>query len=183
MGEEIIIRNCAPTLAGLKTGEIFVCKYESGKALKEWIRDLNRRLSHKGLRVIPLKKDGARALIYVYRPAKLERDMSRAEVADLLKKHGYVHTMPSQCIVRLIDRLQTGKEFPHEIGLFLGYPPEDVKGFIELGGRASKCVGNWCVYGDVEQAKKTFSLYAQCKDTYMRQFKKGSTIDRLTVSG
>ena len=28
-------------------------------------------------------------------------------------------------------------EFPHEVGLFLSYPPEDVKGFIDHRARAS----------------------------------------------
>mgnify|MGYP006917983558 CR=1 FL=1 len=29
MSEEQVVRNCAPTLAGLKTGNLFACPYES----------------------------------------------------------------------------------------------------------------------------------------------------------
>ena len=32
-------------------------------------------------------------------------------------------------------------EFPHEVGLFLGYPPEDVKGFIDHRANNFKCAG------------------------------------------
>lgn len=48
------------------------------------------------------------------------------------------------------------KDFPHEIGLFLGYPLEDVQGFIENRAEGYKCVGCWKVYGDEEYAKQEF---------------------------
>ena len=41
----------------------------------------------------------------------------------------------------------------------LGYPAEDVQGFIENETKECKCVGCWNVYGDVEQAQKKFELY------------------------
>ena len=44
----------------------------------------------------------------------------------------------NRCIVKLIGRLQENEGFPHEIGLFLGYPPEDVLGFIENKGEFFK---------------------------------------------
>ena len=43
---------------------------------------------------------------------------------------------------RLIKRLNEDAEFPHEIGLFPGYPPEDVRGFIE--NRAERSVQRRC---------------------------------------
>lgn len=53
-------------------------------------------------------------------------------------------------------RLQRFEAFPHEIGLFLSYPPEDVRGFIEHKGHESKCEGCWkvyaVIYGAVKQA-------------------------------
>ena len=181
MGEEIIVRHCSPTLAGLKTGALFNCKYESKQELYAWMRGLNRKLSRKGLRVIPLRFRGDRALIYVYRPKKLKRDMARADVAQLLRQNGYKETTPEYCIAHLKERLGAEQDFPHEIGLFLGYPTEDVKGFMEQGGRASKYVGHWCVFGDAEKAKQTFSLYDKCATVYMQRFKSGSDLERLTV--
>ena len=54
-------------------------------------------------------------------------------------------------------------EFPHEVGLFLSYPPEDVKGFIDHRANDFKCAGLWKVYGDVEQARAAFRLYDELK--------------------
>ena len=59
--------------------------------------------------------------------------------------------MPEQCLARLMERLKDADEFPHEIGLFLGYPPEDVEGFIQEPN-GQKYTGIWKVYGDVRSA-------------------------------
>lgn len=80
-------------------------------------------------------------------------------------------------------RLQQFGAFPHEIGLFLSYPPEDVRGFIEHRGHESKCDGCWKVYGDAERATKTFRIYKKCTDCYCRQKAMGVPISRLVVAG
>ena len=53
MSEEQVVRNCAPTLAGLKTGNLFACPYESREDLLDFLRSLNRRLGKKGVRAVP----------------------------------------------------------------------------------------------------------------------------------
>ena len=55
MSEEQVVRNCAPTLAGLKTGNLFACPYESREDLLDFLRSLNRRLGKKGVRAVPLR--------------------------------------------------------------------------------------------------------------------------------
>ena len=76
MSEELLVRNCAPTLAGLKTASLFNCPYESREELLSSLRQLNRRLGPKGVRAIPLRFSETRALVYLYRPARLEQDLS-----------------------------------------------------------------------------------------------------------
>lgn len=183
MSEDYIIRNCAPTLAGLKTGNIFVCPYESKATVMDTVRDLNRRLGPKGLRVLPLRFTEKGALIYIYRPSKLSADLSHSTADAILRRHGYRTGSCGQCIVQLIRRLQEQDEFPHEIGLFLGYPPEDVDGFIENRACDCKCVGCWKVYGNEEEAKKKFAQYKKCTRVYWDQWVKGKAIERLTVAG
>ena len=72
-------------------------------------------------------------------------------------------------------------EFPHEIGLFLGYPPEDVKGFMRDPLHGYKYIGCWKVYGDVERARKMFDRYTRCTDIYRRCLTRGTPLDRLIV--
>ena len=116
-------------------------------------------MTQKGIRIIPVHISDKRALIYVYRPEKLKEDFSDETTQIILKCKGYDCTNPSQCICRLIQKLQSAPDFPHEIGLFLGYPAEDVKGFIENKAACSKCSGCWKVYGDEQAARILFKKY------------------------
>ena len=101
--------------------------------------------------------------MYLYRPSKLKEDLSKEEVYQILKEKGYKNTHCSRCIVELIKKMNEEEELPHEIGLFLGYPPEDVKGFIENKASNCKCIGCWKVYGDEKKAQKTVTKAATKK--------------------
>lgn len=70
-------------------------------------------------------------LVYVYRTSMLSCDLKQDIACGLLIKCGYCMETPERCLVYLIKRSSESDEVPHEIGLFLGYPPEDVYGFIE----------------------------------------------------
>lgn len=181
MSEERLIRNGAPTLAGIKTASLFTCPYTDKAQITAALRRLNRRLAAKGLRVLPLRYYETRVLIYLYRPSGLGADLRRGEARQILEPLGYDCQSCGQCLTCLAQRLRTQREFPHEIGLFLGYPPEDVRGFLE--NRPCKCTGCWKVYENEETAKKTFAMYRKCTEIYCRQYSKGANIERLTVAG
>jgi len=182
MNEELIIRYCSPTLAGLKTAGLFSCVYPSLSELRTEIRRLNRIFVPKGLRFIPLRISETRALLYLYRPKKLKADLSNETAAGLLQSCGYSSVCPERCITKLVERLRECDEFPHEIGLFLGYPPEDVKGFIDNRACNFKCCGQWKVYGDENEARRLFARYQKCTDIYTAQWNQGKPVERLAVA-
>ena len=64
----------------------------------------------------------------------------------------------------------------------MGYPPEDVCGFIDNNAACYKCVGYWKVYGDEKAALKTFARYKKCTETYCACLAEGRTIEALTVA-
>lgn len=183
MSEEMIVRHCSPTLAGMKTGNMFTCFFAGKDEMRKSIRKWNGFFVKKGLRMLPLRYKNGRALIYIYRPAKLSKDLQDGTACGLLKGLGYGEETSTGCIAHLIKRLGESEEFPHEIGLFLGYPPEDVCGFIENRAEGCKCVGCWKVYGDADAARKTFAKYKKCTDVYCARLAEGSSIERLTVAG
>lgn len=183
MSEEYLVQHCAPTLAGLKTGNLFTCPFVCRDALLSQLRQLNLRLSGKGLRLLPLRFSHRKALLYLYRPAKLRRDLNQDTAAELLRQEGYDPGCCEKCVACLRKKICSQKDFPHEIGLFLGYPAEDVRGFIQLGPDCCKCTGCWKVYTDEESAKKTFAQYKKCTRVYREQWAKGTSIERLTVAG
>lgn len=183
MSEDILVFHCAPTLAGIKTGNLFTCPYTKKSEIIESIRALNRRLGSKGLRVIPLRYSGKKVLVYVYRPSGLARDLSRGEAQRILSEAGYTLADHDRAVIELMRRINQQGDFPHEIGLFLSYPPEDVRGFIENRGQDCKCVGAWKVYGDADEAQRTFSRYKRCTEAYCRQLRcGGKSLEQLTVA-
>lgn len=181
VSEELIVRHCAPTLAGIKTGNLFACSFPSVVEMRRYLRRINGIFAGKGLRILPLRFQNKRALIYVYRPAKLSADLQQNTACLLLRQRGYTPEAPQSCILQLIRRLESDDVFPHEIGLFLGYPPEDVHGFIENKAQRCKCVGGWKVYGDAQAAERRFAKYKKCTDIYCALHAKGNPIERLTV--
>lgn len=181
MSDEMLVRYCAPTLAGLKTASLFTCPIESQAELTEQIRIANRRLRPQGIRLLPLRYSGGRALIYLYRPKRLEQDLKDNRAERILDDAHYPAGDPERRLTELAVRLRLSSEFPHEIGLFLGYPPEDVEGFIRNRAQKYKCIGCWKVYGDEKKAKAQFQAFSDCTACYCRCYVRGMSLEKLAV--
>ena len=183
MSEENFVFHCAPTLAGIKCGSLFTSPCSSRAQAEDSIRRLNRRLVGKGLRVIPLRYLEGKVLVYVYRPAGLERELQGELARSILAREGYTPAGADGAVMQLLRRFQSGGEFPHEIGLFLGYPAEDVLGFMENLGKNCKMVGTWKVYGDVEKARSRFEAYRSCTGELCRRLRVGGdSLEQLAVA-
>lgn len=181
MSDELIVKKCSPTLAGIKTGNMFSIRITDGEDIYSELRDLNRVLLSKGIRVIPLKITDGFALIYLYRHKYLKKDLKDSKAVKILKKRGYHLESPERCIVQLVSRLKEKEDFPHEIGLFLGYPPSDVEGFIKHPRTGVKCSGCWKAFSKPDEARKTFNRFTLCTKEYQEMNRNGKTLTQLAV--
>lgn len=181
MLEKLIINHCSPTLAGLKTGSLFGIIFDNRYQLKDDIQNINNKLNEKGVYVRVLKIENERALVYVYRKKHLENDFLNEEIKGLLQKIGYKTNDTNKCLNMLATRLKKNFEFPHEIGLFLGYPLEDVKGFIKHKGCNCCYQGVWKVYSPESNALKVFAKYNKCTKVYYKKWNEGFSLTRLTI--
>lgn len=182
MLDEYLIFHCSATLAAIKTGSLFSWLGTNGTTLQQQIFDWNRRMCGKGIRLQILRIGKHSVLIYVYRPDRLNADLQQPAVAAFLRMRGYDVSNTELALAHLIKRLSECAQFPHEIGLFLGYPLDDVVGFIENNGKHCKRVGCWKVYGNEQQAVRTFVQYKRCRDVYVRLWKAGRSLAQLTVA-
>ena len=182
MSEALIVRHCSPTRAGLKTANMFNYSYRDRAELIESVRSVNAMLKDKGVRMIPLRVSNGRALIYVYRPKKLEDDLKSPASEAILASCGYGRGPAARLITELIARLCENEDFPHEIGLFLGYPPEDVRCFMCDRNSECKCVGCWRAYNNETEAERTFARFRKCTEVYCRKLSEGYSLNRLTVA-
>jgi hypothetical protein len=179
MTDDYLVRHCAPTLAGIKTASLFTCPYDEKERLLDAIRRMNQRLRAKGLRVLPLRFSDKKALIYLYRPARLSADLRDGTAEKILRQCGYPCNSCGHCVVKLVQRLREQEEFPHEIGLFLGYPPEDVAGFIQHKGQDFAYSGYWKVYVNERETRALFDLYADCTQDFCLRLEGGASLPDL----
>lgn len=179
--ETLLINHCAPVLAGLKTGNLFNYKTDIKSVLRE-CKKIENTLFKYGVSLEIIKSSDEYSLIYVYRKHSLENDVQNPLAARILKERGYKNFTSDGLIKHLKQRIKDCVCFPHEIGLFLSYPPEDVKGFIENRGYDFKLCGYWKVYCNEENALKKFALYRNCTNMYVKLFKGGKKFEDLIVA-
>lgn len=78
-------------------------------------------------------------------------------------------------------RLNGSEDFPHELGLFLGYPAEDVRGFIDR--KQCKYIGLWKVYeSDEEKARAICERCRKCTEDLLQRQREGESLAKLTVN-
>ncbi|MBR2294896.1 MAG: DUF3793 family protein [Clostridiales bacterium] len=181
MSSEQLVRNCAPTLAGIKTGSLYTITFRDPRALRDDLIRLNKTLGRKGIRIIPLKMYKDHALIYLYRPEMLAGDLEDPLAAKMLRSLGYSCDSVAGNVAELALRIRSGKSFPHEIGLFLGYPPSDVQGFIRSPNEGYLMTGYWKVYSNEKEARATFLRFRRCTEEYGRMLRSGRTLEQLAV--
>lgn len=182
MLEKYLVKNCSPTLASLKTANLINVPFDNRGELFSSLSEWNSRLNSKGVDLILLKIGKNSALVYVCRKSSLQRDLNSNGVFDFLKQFGYKSTDVDYCIKRLANRLSLSASFPHEIGVFLGYPLDDVIGFIDNRGQNSKCCGCWKVYCNECEALKTFAKFKKCTKIYCKLWSQGRSVLKLTVA-
>ena len=77
----------------------------------------------------------------------------------------------------LVDKLHSN-EFPHEIGIFLGYPLKDVVGFMGYGNYKFYKTKNWRVYGDPSVSEKVYNSFVSDRNK-MKELLKFNSIENL----
>lgn len=169
----------APTLLGIKCASL-VSLSEKEFDINSHAEYFNRRTAVKGLKSRVLCACKSRTLVLVYSEEQLKKRLSEQSAQRILLRFGYnINDSLDECLDRLSQRIAENGAFPHEIGVFLGYPPEDVTGFIENHGEHFKLCGAWKVYGSVETAKRTFANYDKCRNFLCNKLSEGADIYRL----
>lgn len=153
------------------------CRRDQFPHLPWQLEEYGRAFAPKGVQFRILCACSERYLLLVYRRSLLEQYLAQDRVGELLERFGYRREQPLEAKLERLGRRAGGqKGFPHEIGLFLGYPPEDVEGFIRHAGSKFKLCGCWKVYGDVDSASRQFVRIAQVCRACVRRVEQGETL-------
>ena len=188
--EEVLVEQCAPTFAGVKPANMFRFDPRGAKAetlgrVLTKLPFITGMLESRGLGLFVLKRcmRTDSLLLLVYRKKRLAELISVPENRTFLTGRGYHPGRGTQALLEEFSgRICLEKDFPHEIGLLLGYPLYDVEGFIENGGRGCTAQTLWKTYGDPEGAKKSCAVYRKCTQVYTRLFRAGTPLVKLVVA-
>ena len=180
--EKAQVYHCSPTLCGLKPANLLSLSKDEYPHLPQLATAYARLLEDKGIRLTILCSCGCRWLLLVYHQSMLSAQLKQPAVVRLLAQAGYPVEAPfslEQLLRCLSRRLRQSEGFPHEIGVFLGYPLEDVIGFCRHKGEGCKLCGYWKVYGDVDHAKRCFAAFDRCRDALYARLLSGSPLEQL----
>lgn len=172
--DELLIRHSSPTLAGIKPASLINLRFLEGGT------DSIDSLKEKGLSFMLLTGQSGYPLLLVYRLSAINEILKSPVAKSLLEKNGYKTSEPEKALEHLKQRFLK-ESCPHEVGIFLGYPAEDVSGFIENKGKnaISNCM--WKVYSDTERALALCERWNRCRKSYTEYWKNGMEITRLCV--
>ncbi|BCJ95564.1 hypothetical protein acsn021_31330 [Anaerocolumna cellulosilytica] len=121
--------------------------------------------------------------VLVYQPELLEEILKKYGNNPLLKNHGYKiqERLLSFNLKVFQARFQKYKreaefDFPHEVGIFLGYPIEDVEEYVKNNGENYLLCGYWKVYHNVEEALLTFAYFKRIREEAIQLFFSGEEL-------
>ena len=186
--EKDLLTFASPALLGRKQANLFSFSVDCLTDYRKEIDRYKKELAPLGISVEYLYCLQNRVYLLVYRKDMMLQYLRQPAVKEFLIKEGYPANIGEEeslyqtlCILR--KHIIQGAEFPHEVGFFFGYPPEDVFSFIREKGRNYKLVGDWKVYGDGKAALRTFRSYARCRRRLMEQASAGADIVSLLTPG
>lgn len=176
--EGILANHCAPVLMGTKLSNLISVTKSGIASTDELIASYNASYESYGISFMKLCECEARALILVYNVERLKRYLCKERVASVLRTYGYEDTSLDYCLDMLREKLMDF-EFPHEIGIFLGFPLDDVVGFIENQGQNYVYCGYWKVYKNFEASKRTFDLYDKLRAFVKKRLMEGEALEAI----
>ena len=174
-----VVTQCAPVLKGVKISNLITMKPGGWRKIRAYLKKSR-------IICIPLYADAEKEVLFLYRYEQLERHLKNREVREFLRGCGYESFEVASVLVRLRRRYRLyagiSKEFPHELGILLGYPVGDVQGFIDNRGENSLTSRYWKVYKNPKEAEKIFDLYDRVKEQALKEIMCGRTLSHVAVS-
>jgi hypothetical protein len=168
----VIMCNAAPTIKNHKTSSLINFRNNNRNLKDIWEKYKNEVKEKLDVDFFELKKDETSTLVLFYNREKIKLGIRDNRSMEFLKRFGYNENMDIHECLSLL-----GKRFknlcPHEIGVFLGYPIEDVVSFVDYPSSKCKMVGYWKVYHDIEKAEIIFNKYDEIKHDIMTLMMKG----------
>ena len=171
---------CAPVLMNYKISNLLIVEKEKIDSVKQLFA--KTELSCKLVMVSEEK-----SAFLIYREEALKSYLECRKVRELMESFGYenyeLEKILEEFSRKYTEYVSNSGNFPHEMGLLLGYPVEDVIGFIQNDGENFLYSGYWKVYTNLSEALEHFERYNLAKETAVRMVSEGKDIFQILHIG
>jgi hypothetical protein len=120
-------------------------------------------IKESGLKVMELTAKSDRLLLLIYHDQALRDLLAQKKVAAVLGRTGYRQPTDLELALGELRRRMGGNTFPHEIGVFLGYPLKDVVGFLGWTRLPFSCQGPWKIFGEPGESLRLAETHRHCR--------------------
>jgi len=138
-----------------------ICFSEKTRNMKSLWKKEKVLFSNSKLKYIELKDQGDYIAILFYQEKLLEERLNRKDESDFLENLGYAKDLGLEDKLEILKKRFNQGAFD-EIGIFLGYPLDDVTDFLSKKKKA-KATGYWKVFNNMEESQRIFCYYDQIK--------------------
>jgi hypothetical protein len=176
-----LILECSEVLAGVKPANLIslVNRTRSfGRNLYQLWNKHHQQAVTRFIKInfLVLQSKERALLILCYDHDQLDNQLAHAGIRALLCKSGYDRTASvDELLAELKQRVANSDTFPHEIGLFIGYPAKDVAAFMGLIKLPLTCQGPWKIYGNPHQSLHLMEQYRCCRQKMCHILATGSS--------
>lgn len=176
--EKFIEYLISPVITGIKPASTINLKHCKRKLYTYWNENGYKILLRYKLESMILKESKDNVILLVYDKKNLYQHLNLDNNYKFLSEFGYKDFNKLGNCLECLKKRAKMSEFPHESGIFLGIPCEDVIGFIN----GDECLyrGYWKVYTNKYRHNEIFDLYNKSKKLYIYntlQNKEGSIKD------
>lgn len=176
--EAQIAMQCAPLMAGLKPSNLLIIP----QGMEEELREVLRKTK---VSVYCLSEYDGKQVYLLYKVSELIACLTERPAQKLLLELGYenveLFNMLNQVSAKYTAHKREKAAFPHELGLLLGYPAVDVRGFMEHAGKNFLYSGYWKVYGNVQETVSLFREFGRAKKYVVQLVGQGYSIADITA--
>lgn len=167
---------CAPLIAGIKISNLLIVSEQEAENLGQILRKT-------GLVFLKLAEVRDKVTFLLFRRQELCAYLEDPKVQQILSECGYEDMSFHGILCKFMERYQAyareEEAFPHEMGFLLGYPIEDVTGFIEHNGKNFLYSGYFKVYADVAKKQELFRRYEEAQRNVIALLAQGIGIRRI----
>ena len=175
--DQMMIKFSAPTLCNIKSGNMFFARNNTFS--KDCFDVWKSSLAKYGIAAFSNHLSETSTVILVLNICWVRKILNDSFVKAYLCEKGYKISNAYNFINDLFVRMKNEQGFPHEIGVILGYPVEDVIEFEKHHGKNCKYCGCWKSYSDVENAKVCKCNFTECSKLCKNWYDAGYSLDRI----